>query len=103
MSGADVTDFKASDSAAGNLEDVKALIKDARKIGLKVLLEIDPNLSSDQHPFFKDSVAKLDSRKVNCICYPARFPAGSCGPLFVGLSVRPSVRIASFTSRILID
>lgn len=63
LSGADVTDFKASDSAAGNLEDVKALIKDARKIGLKVLLEIDPNLSSDQHPFFKDSVAKLESRK----------------------------------------
>jgi len=63
LSAIDVVDFFEADPSVGSADDVAALIKEARKIGLKVMLEIDPNLSSDQHPFFKDSVAMATSRK----------------------------------------
>jgi len=61
--GKDVTEFMEPDSAVGTLKDVKDLVKKARKLGLKVLLEIDPNHSSDQHQFFLDSAAGLPAKK----------------------------------------
>ena len=64
IAGKDVTEFMEPDSAIGTLKDVKDLVKKARKMGLKVLLEIDPNHSSDQHKYFLDSAAGLAAMKV---------------------------------------
>ena len=64
ISAVDVIDFRQVDSAVGTAEDVSNLIKEARKIGLKILLEMDPNLSSNKHPLFLESAAKKEGRKV---------------------------------------
>jgi len=63
IAGKDVTEFMEPDSAIGSLKDVKDLVKKARKIGLKLLLEVDPNYSSDQHQNFKDSASGLAAMK----------------------------------------
>jgi len=63
ISAVDVIDFRQVDSTVGTAEDVSNLIKEARKIGLKILLEMDPNLSSNKHPLFLESAAKKEGRK----------------------------------------
>ena len=64
LSAVDVIDFEQADSTIGTAQDVATLIKEARKIGIKILLEIDPNLSSNKHPFFLASAAMKDGKKV---------------------------------------
>ena len=54
----DVTDFKAVDGEIGNLESLQGVVKALHKKGIKVVLEIDPNHSSKEHPFFKSSQNK---------------------------------------------
>jgi len=54
----DVTDFKAVDGEIGNLESLQNVVKALHKKGVKVVLEIDPNHSSKEHPFFKSSQNK---------------------------------------------
>jgi len=63
LSAVDVVDFEQADSTVGTAQDVATLIKEARKIGIKILLEIDPNLSSNKHPFFLASAAMKDGKK----------------------------------------
>lgn len=54
----DVTNFKAVDGEIGNLESFQNVVKSLHKKGVKVILEIDPNHSSKEHPFFKSSQSK---------------------------------------------
>jgi len=54
----DVTNFKAVDGEIGNLENLQQLVKSFHKKGVKVVLEIDPNHSSKEHPFFLSSQKK---------------------------------------------
>jgi len=77
IAGKDVTEFMEPDSSIGTLKDVKDLVKRARKLGLKVLLEVDPNHSSDQHRYFLDSAAGLASMKD---FYTWRNTSGSSDP-----------------------
>lgn len=59
--GTDVVDFKAPNEALGTLAEAQALFKECRKRGLKIILEIDPNHSSKDHPNFKKSALKSDN------------------------------------------
>ena len=48
----DVSDFFSIFPAYGTIEDFQELIRQAHARGLKILVEIIPNHTSDQHPWF---------------------------------------------------
>ncbi|MFF8531137.1 glycoside hydrolase family 13 protein [Streptomyces sp. NPDC015532] len=51
--GYDVADYRAVDPMFGNLLDADALIRDAHGLGLRIIVDLVPNHSSDQHEWFK--------------------------------------------------
>ncbi|OEU88162.1 alpha-glucosidase [Streptomyces abyssalis] len=51
--GYDVTDYRAVDPRFGELSDAAALIEDAHGLGLRVIVDIVPNHSSDRHEWFR--------------------------------------------------
>ncbi|TDO31835.1 alpha-glucosidase [Paractinoplanes brasiliensis] len=51
--GYDVIDYTTVDPAYGTVDDVRALVADAHELGLRVLLDIVPNHTSDQHDWFQ--------------------------------------------------
>ncbi|MFI6013891.1 glycoside hydrolase family 13 protein [Streptomyces sp. NPDC051243] len=55
--GYDVADYRAVDPMFGNLLDADALIRDAHELGLRVIVDLVPNHSSDQHEWFKRALA----------------------------------------------
>ncbi|MHC5902889.1 glycoside hydrolase family 13 protein [Streptomyces sp. S6] len=56
--GYDVADYRAVDPMFGTLLDADALIRDAHGLGLRVIVDLVPNHSSDQHEWFKRAVAE---------------------------------------------
>lgn len=53
--GYDIEDYYAIDEKFGTMEDLQALITEAHKLGLKVLLDLVVGHTSDQHKWFKES------------------------------------------------
>ncbi|MGW1022305.1 glycoside hydrolase family 13 protein [Streptomyces sp. NPDC002577] len=51
--GYDVADYRAVDPMFGNLLDADALIRDAHALDLRIIVDLVPNHSSDQHEWFK--------------------------------------------------
>lgn len=56
--GYDVADYRAVDPMFGNLLDADALIRDAHRLSLRIIVDLVPNHSSDQHEWFKRAVAE---------------------------------------------
>jgi alpha-glucosidase len=59
--GYDISDYRAVDPDYGDVADLEALVADARRLGLRVVLDIVPNHTSDQHPWFQAALADPDS------------------------------------------
>ncbi|RZU31854.1 glycoside hydrolase family 13 protein [Blastococcus saxobsidens] len=59
--GYDISDYRAVDPEYGDVSDLEALVEDARALGLRVVLDIVPNHTSDQHPWFQAAQADPDS------------------------------------------
>jgi alpha-glucosidase len=55
--GYDVADYRDVDPLFGNLADFGALVADAHALGLRVIVDIVPNHTSDQHPWFQEALA----------------------------------------------
>ena len=55
--GYDVSDYRAVEPRFGTLADAEALIAEAHGRGLRVLLDIVPNHTSDEHPWFQQALA----------------------------------------------
>jgi alpha-glucosidase len=51
--GYDVADYRDVSPMFGTMDDAEALVRDAHDLGLRVLLDIVPNHTSDQHPWFR--------------------------------------------------
>ncbi len=55
--GYDVADFRGIDPMFGDVADVEALVAESHDLGIKVIVDIVPNHSSDQHVFFQEALA----------------------------------------------
>ena len=55
--GYDVADYRDIDPVFGTLDDALAFIDDAHGHGIRVLLDIVPNHTSDRHPWFREALA----------------------------------------------
>jgi alpha-glucosidase len=55
--GYDVSDYRDVEPRFGTLADAEALIREAHELGLRVLLDIVPNHTSDHHPWFQAALA----------------------------------------------
>jgi alpha-glucosidase len=76
--GYDVADYCAVDPTYGSLDDVDALITEAHRLGLRVVLDLVPNHTSDQHPWFIDARRARDAEHRDF--YVWRDPAPDGGP-----------------------
>ncbi len=76
--GYDVADYVGIDPIFGSMADFDALILTAHARGLKVILDLVPNHSSDQHPWFVESRSSRDNPKRDW--YLWRDPAPDGGP-----------------------
>ncbi len=55
--GYDVADYMDIEPDYGTLDDAKRLIEEAHDLGIRVIVDIVPNHSSDQHPWFQEALA----------------------------------------------
>ncbi len=55
--GYDVSDYRDVEPRFGTLADAEALLREAHDVGLRVLLDIVPNHTSDQHEWFTEALA----------------------------------------------
>jgi alpha-glucosidase len=60
--GYDVADYCAVHPDLGTLEDLDALVAEAGRRGMRVLLDLVPNHTSDRHPWFQDALGGRDAR-----------------------------------------
>ena len=61
--GYDVSDYKKIDSAYGSMEDFKELLNLCHSKGIKLIMDMILNHTSDQHPWFLDSRSSKGSKK----------------------------------------
>ncbi len=55
--GYDVSDYRAIEPVFGTMSDAEALISEAHAAGIRVILDIVPNHTSDQHRWFQQALA----------------------------------------------
>jgi len=55
--GYDVTDYREIEAVYGNMSEADCLIKEAHELGMKVIPDLVPNHTSDQHRWFLDAVS----------------------------------------------
>ncbi|MER7663911.1 glycoside hydrolase family 13 protein [Streptomyces sp. NPDC096193] len=58
--GYDVADYRAVDPLFGDLADADDLVRTAHELGLRVIVDVVPNHTSDQHPWFSAALADPD-------------------------------------------
>jgi alpha-glucosidase len=60
--GYDVADYRAVHPDLGTLDDLEKMIEAARERGIRVLLDLVPNHTSDRHEWFQDALTGRDAR-----------------------------------------
>ncbi len=59
--GYDVANYVDVNPEYGTLEDFDRLVARAHELGLKVLVDVVPNHTSDQHPWFRAAISSVDN------------------------------------------
>ena len=59
--GYDISDYRAIDPSVGTMEDMETLIREAKNRGISIILDLVPNHSSDQHPWFLEAKKGRDN------------------------------------------
>jgi alpha-glucosidase len=80
--GYDVADYRGIHPPFGTLDDAQHLIDDAHAAGLKVLLDVVPNHTSDEHPWFvaARAAAPGSPERARYWFHPGRGPGGDEPP-----------------------
>ncbi|XP_014226192.1 maltase 1-like [Trichogramma pretiosum] len=73
--GYDVSNFKAVEPQYGSIEDLDELVRKAKSLGLKVILDFVPNHSSDEHDWFKRSARREEPYAEFYVWRDARYSA----------------------------
>jgi maltose alpha-D-glucosyltransferase/alpha-amylase len=63
--GYDIADYTSVNSSYGSLEDFKAFLTAAHNRGIRVIIEMVMNHTSDQHPWFQEARSSRESPKRN--------------------------------------
>jgi alpha-glucosidase len=61
--GYDISDYTGIDPLFGTMEDFDAVVNAAHENGLKLILDLVPNHTSDQHPWFAEARSARDNPK----------------------------------------
>src|SRR6266542_460236 len=80
--GYDVSDYREVDPLFGRLADFEALVGKAKGLGLRVIIDLVPNHTSDRHPWFLAAVADRPGgpQRARYIFRDGRGPDGSEPP-----------------------
>ena len=80
--GYDVADYRDIEPLFGALDDADALIAEAHAAGLRVVVDVVPNHSSDQHAWFRAALASAPGspERARYIFRPGRGAAGELPP-----------------------
>ena len=77
--GYDVSDYKAIDPKFGSMADFEELVNQAHARGIRVILDLVLNHTSDQHPWFVESRGSIDNQKRDWYLW-RKSPAGGQKP-----------------------
>src|SRR5580704_9501181 len=75
--GYDVSDYRDVDPLFGTLQDFDALIAEARRLGIRVIIDQVLSHTSDQHAWFKESRACHDNPKADWYVWADAKPDGT--------------------------
>jgi alpha-glucosidase len=75
--GYDVADYSGVDSTFGTLADFDELLGQAHERGIRVIVDLVPNHTSDQHPWFIEARSSRDSPKRDWYVWADPRPDGS--------------------------
>jgi len=75
--GYDISDYKNIDPIFGSLMDFDDLLKEIHSRKMKLIIDLVPNHSSDQHPWFIESRSSRDNPKRNWYIWRNAKPDGS--------------------------
>lgn len=75
--GYDISDYCNVDPAFGSLEDFDNLVNEAHERGIRLLIDLVPNHTSYQHPWFLESKQSIDNAKNNWYIWRDAKPDGS--------------------------
>ena len=78
--GYDVADYRDIEPSYGTLAEADALIADAHSLGIKVLLDIVPNHTSDQHGWFQAALASESGARDRYLFRPGSGAHGELPP-----------------------
>ncbi|MFG3256109.1 glycoside hydrolase family 13 protein [Streptomyces sp. NPDC048172] len=78
--GYDVADYRAVDPLFGGLADAEALLDDAHRLGLRVIVDIVPNHTSDRHAWFRAALAGDPTARARYHFRPGKGPDGALPP-----------------------
>ena len=75
--GYDVSDYRAVDPLFGSLSDFDTLLKEAQRLGLKVMIDQVLAHCSDQHPWFQESASSRDNPRADWFVWREAKPDGT--------------------------
>jgi alpha-glucosidase len=75
--GYDVADYQAVDPMFGTIEDFEAVVAEAHRLGLKVIIDQVLSHSSDRHEWFVESRASRDNAKADWYVWADAKPDGT--------------------------
>jgi len=75
--GYDIEDHRAIDSMFGTDADFDDLVADAKRFGLKIMVDLVLSHVSDTHPWFVDAASNVDSEYSDCFVWADPKPDGT--------------------------
>ncbi|WP_328925358.1 glycoside hydrolase family 13 protein [Streptomyces sp. NBC_00190] len=78
--GYDVADYRAVDPLFGDLSDADELVSAAHALGLRVIVDVVPNHTSEEHPWFRAALAGDPGMRERYHFRPGRGPGGAAPP-----------------------